>query len=115
MAAISFLGDLIQTISDRGRELISFGRGDLARAGVAELLQLCEDLISRRGEASGVALGRLILDRYAVIPQEERLAFLKLIAAEFDADHEAVDQAIAAYRADPTRARPRAPGRQYMC
>jgi len=105
MAAISFLGDLIQTISDRGRELISFGRGDLARAGAAELLQLCEDLISRRGEASGVALGRLILDRYAVIPQEERLAFLKLIAAEFDADHEAVDQAIAAYRADPTRAR----------
>ncbi|GJE26280.1 malonyl-CoA decarboxylase [Methylobacterium organophilum] len=106
MAAISFLGDLLQTISDRGRDLISFGRGDPARnADAGELLKLCEDLISRRGEASGVALARLILDRYAVLPAPERLAFLRLIAAEFDADHEAVDEAIAAYRADPTRAR----------
>ena len=106
MAAISFLGDLLQTIGDRGRELISFGRGELARAAnAADLLQLCEDLMSRRGEASGVALGRLILERYAALPEAERLAFLRLVATEFDADHEAVDAAIAAYRADPTRAR----------
>ena len=106
MAAISFLGDLIQTISDRGRDLISFGRGDLARTASADdLLKLCEDLISRRGEASGVALARMILDRYAAFPRDERLEFLKLVAAEFEADHAAVDAAIAAYRADRTRAR----------
>ncbi|GEO97643.1 malonyl-CoA decarboxylase [Methylobacterium haplocladii] len=105
MAAISFLGDLLQTIGDRGRDLIAFGRGELARADTAaDLLRLCEDLISRRGEASGVALARLILERYAALPQEERLIFLRLVAAEFDADHEAVDEAIAAYRANPTRA-----------
>ncbi|WP_375462943.1 malonyl-CoA decarboxylase [uncultured Methylobacterium sp.] len=106
MAAISFFGDLLQTISDRGRDLIGFGRGDLAaRANAAELVRLCEDLISRRGEASGVALARLILDRYATLAAPERHAFLRLIAVEFDADHAAVDAAIAAYRADPTRAR----------
>ncbi|WP_232631239.1 malonyl-CoA decarboxylase [Methylobacterium sp. Leaf118] len=106
MAAISFLGDLIQTISDRGRDLISFGRNDLARAAsAADLAKLCDDLISRRGEASGVALARLILDRYAVLPQEERLVFLDLVAAEFGADHDAVEAAIAAYRSEPTRAR----------
>ncbi|GEP10566.1 malonyl-CoA decarboxylase [Methylobacterium gnaphalii] len=105
MATISFLGDLLQTIGDRGRELINFGRGDIARAASAtDLLKLCEDLISRRGEASGVALARLILERYAALPREERLAFLRLVAAEFDADHEAVDEAIAAYHANPTRA-----------
>jgi malonyl-CoA decarboxylase len=105
MAAISFLGDLLQTIGDRGRELISFGRGDLAKAdNAAGLLKLSEDLISRRGEASGVALARMILDGYAVLPVAERLAFLRLVAAEFDADHEAVDEAIAAYRSNPTRA-----------
>ncbi|MDF9791018.1 hypothetical protein M2440_001719 [Methylorubrum extorquens] len=66
MAAISFLGDLIQTISDRGRDLIGLARSDLARtASAADLARFCEDLISRRGEASGVALARLILDRYA--------------------------------------------------
>src|SRR4051794_30177419 len=106
MAAISFFGDLLQTISDRGRDLISFGRGDIAaRANAPELVKLCEDLISRRGEASGVALARLILDRYASFPKAERLAFLRLIAQEFDADHGAVEAAIAAYRSDPTRAR----------
>ena len=105
MAAISFFGDLLQTISDRGRDLISFGRGDLvSRANAADLLKLCDDLISRRGEASGVALARLILDRYATFGLDERHAFLRLIAVEFDADHAAVDEAIAAYRAAPTRA-----------
>ncbi len=106
MAAISFLGDLIQTISDRGRDLIGLPRGDLARtASAADLARLCDDLISRRGEASGVALARLILDRYAAFPVDERLKFLELVANDFGADHEKVDAAIDAYRARPTRAR----------
>ncbi|WP_132254759.1 malonyl-CoA decarboxylase [Methylobacterium segetis] len=106
MAATSFFGDLLQTISDRGRDLISFGRGDIAaKATAPELAKLCEDLISRRGEASGVALARLILDRYASFPTPERLTFLRLIAQEFGADPAAVEAAIGAYRADPTRAR----------
>ena len=105
MAAISFFGDLLQTISDRGRDLIGIGRGDPAiRASVAGLVRLCEDLISRRGEASGVALARAILDRYASLGRPERHAFLQAIALDFDADTQAVDEAIAAYRADPTRA-----------
>ncbi|TXM75558.1 MCD, Malonyl-CoA decarboxylase MCD [Methylobacterium sp. WL69] len=105
MAAISFFGDLLQTISDRGRDLIGFGRGDLAaRANAQELVKLCEDLISRRGEASGVALARLILDRYASLARPERASFLRMVATEFAADHAAVDEAIAAYRAAPSRA-----------
>ncbi|MCJ2036820.1 malonyl-CoA decarboxylase [Methylobacterium sp. J-068] len=105
MAAISFFGDLLQTISDRGRDLIGIGRGDLgARASAQELVKLCEDLISRRGEASGVALARLILERYETLAKPERVGFLRLVATEFTADHAAVDEAIAAYRADPTRA-----------
>ena len=105
MAAISFFGDLLQTISDRGRDLIGIGRGELGpRASAGELVKLCEDLISRRGEASGVALARLILERYATLGAPERGAFLRLVATEFAADHAAVDEAIAAYRADPTRA-----------
>ena len=105
MAAISFFGDLLQTISERGRDLIGIGRGDMAsRASANDLVKLCEDLISRRGEASGVALARLILDRYASFGQVERHVFLRAIALDFDADHAAVDAAIAAYRATPSRA-----------
>ncbi len=105
MVAISFLGDIFQTIGDRGRELLGYGRNELRASNAAALLKLCEDLLSRRGEAAGVALARAIIDRYAILPRAERLAFLRLIATEFDADHEAVDVAIEAYRADPSRAR----------
>ena len=106
MAAISFFGDLLQTISDRGRDLVGLGRGDIAaRAGATDLARLCDDLISRRGEASGVALARAILDRYANLLAAERHEFLRAIALDFGADHRAVDAAITAYLAHPSRAR----------
>ncbi|MFH6782110.1 MULTISPECIES: malonyl-CoA decarboxylase [Methylobacterium] len=104
MAAISFLGDLLQSISDRGRGLIAFGRGDLAKASVAEVVKLAEDLISRRGEASGVALARIILDRYESFSRADRHDFLRRIALDFGADHAAVASAIAAYGKAPSRA-----------
>ena len=54
----SSFSDMLQSIAERGRALIDRTRD---RRGVAEqrsanLAQLCEDLLSGRGEASGVAL-----------------------------------------------------------
>ncbi|MFL5035677.1 MAG: MCD, Malonyl-CoA decarboxylase MCD, partial [Microvirga sp.] len=78
---VSFFSDLLSSISERGRGLIGLGRGDEhARASVADLVKLSHELISRRGEASGVALARVILDRYASLPQKDRFAFLIHIA-----------------------------------
>lgn len=102
--AISFLGDLLQSISDRGRGLMGLGRGDaLARVGVAELVKLSGELISRRGEASGVALARMILDRYASLLKEDRHAYLLQVAERFGADDVGIERAIAAYRETPSR------------
>ena len=56
----SFFGELLQTISERGRALLDRGRdrrGD-ASAQSETLVDLCEHLISGRGEASGVARAR---------------------------------------------------------
>ncbi|ACL61991.1 malonyl-CoA decarboxylase [Methylobacterium nodulans] len=104
MVAISFLGDLLQSITERGRGLIPFGKSEaLSRASVPDLVKLCEDLISRRGEASGVALARIILDRYATFTVAERHDFLRRIALDFGADGTAVEGAIAAYQAAPSR------------
>ena len=58
----SFFGELLQTISERGRALIDRTRerrGDAA-ARSHSLVELCEELLSGRGEASGVALAREI-------------------------------------------------------
>jgi len=56
---------MLQSIAERGRALIDRTRD---RRGVAEprsesLAQRCQDLLSGRGEASGVALGREIPSR----------------------------------------------------
>jgi len=55
----SFFGELLQAIAERGRALIDRTRD---RRGPEErsqsLIELCEELLSGRGEASGVAIAR---------------------------------------------------------
>jgi malonyl-CoA decarboxylase len=102
---VSFFSDLLSTISERGRELIGLGRGEEAgRASVADLLKLSQELISRRGEASGVALAGVILDRYSSLPQKDRFAFLAQVAVEFGSDESAIEQALESYRKSRSRA-----------
>jgi malonyl-CoA decarboxylase len=102
---VSFFSDLLSTISERGRGLIGLARGEEhARATVADLVKLSNELISRRGEASGVALARIILDRYSSLPQKDRFAYLIHIAADFGSDEDAIERAVESYRKAPTRA-----------
>ena len=60
----SFFGDMLQTIADRGRALMARDRRPPSEQLSANLVDLCEDLLSGRGEASGVALASEILARY---------------------------------------------------
>ena len=69
--------------------------------------QLCEDLLSGRGEASGVALAREILARYAELTTGPRIAFFEALASRFGPDRARLDAAVAAWRArPPTQPRP---------
>lgn len=98
----SFFGELLQTISDRGRALLkrSERRGqDAIRS--ENLIELCEDLLSGRGEASGVALAREILTRYATLRTGPRVAFFEALAQRFGTDQERMERAIAGWRERP--------------
>ena len=102
----SFFGELLQTISERGRALLERGRD---RRGVAaerseSLVELCEDLLSGRGEASGVALAREILGRYSELTTGPRIAFFEALAERFRADPARMQTAIAAWREKPSDA-----------
>lgn len=66
-----------------------------------ELGALAEGLLSERGEASGVARARELLDAYAGASAEVKLQFLTLLAERFGADPKQIDGAIANYVADP--------------
>ncbi len=71
------------------------GRSD----GMAEL---CEALLSGRGEASGVALANEILANYAALTTGPRIAFFEELAKTFGHDPARIDAAVAAWRQSPS-------------
>jgi malonyl-CoA decarboxylase len=95
------LSDLIQSISQRGRALVEQSQWIGQRRDLPPLDEMCEALLSSRGEASGVALATLIFERYERLGDEEKCAFLLMLVERFGADPVRLDQAIAAYQQKP--------------
>lgn len=101
-APSGFLADLIETLTNRSRAILGRGRSQwtaLARSG-GDLTALGELLLSRRGEASGVAMAEALLASYARATPEEKLTFLQNLAAHFGADRERVARAVAEFSVD---------------
>jgi malonyl-CoA decarboxylase len=100
----SFFGELLQTISERGRALVDRTRG--RRGGPAErsesLIDLCEDLVSVRGEASGTALARDILLRFSELTTGPRIAFFEALAHRFGPDQKRIAAAVEAWQKTPS-------------
>jgi len=97
-----FFNDVLSTIVVRGRSIVERGRE--RRASGHDLASLAEDLLSGRGEATGVALARDLLDSYALLDSAGRTAFFRALATEFGANPVNVEAAAKAYIADPGEA-----------
>src|SRR5215470_11095929 len=100
----SFFGELLQTITERGRALIdrAGARRDSAAARSENLVELCEELLSRRGEASGVALAREILTRYDELTTGPRIGWFEALATRFGPDRKRLAAAIEEWQGDPS-------------
>lgn len=98
--ANAFLSDLLATISERGRTLL---RRKPSHDGedAAGLIELCEALLSGRGEASGTAMAREVLDRYHDLDAAGRLAFFQALVRDFGPDREKLAKAIQTWQAQP--------------
>jgi len=94
----SFFSDMLQSIADRSRALIRRERREPARGRLDGLVELCEALLSGRGEASGVALANEILADYAALTTGPRIAFFEALARTFGHDTARIEAAIAAWR-----------------
>src|ERR1700744_620820 len=93
---------LLQSIADRSRALIKRERREPAHERSSSLIELCEELLSGRGEASGVALAQEILASYAELPTGPRIAFFETLATTFGHDRGRIDKAVAAWQAAPS-------------
>src|SRR6202035_1084855 len=100
----SFFGELLQSISERGRALIdrTRDRRGIAERRSADLVELCGELLSERGEASGVALAREILNRYVELTTGPRIAFFEALGQNFGPDHARLSAATAAWQKNPS-------------
>ena len=97
---VSFFQELLTTISERGQALMdrSFGGpGSLEMMGNWSLA-----LLSGRGESSGVAIARKILDTYRGLSDDEKLAYFHFLAEGLLPDHGPIEAAARAYLDEPT-------------
>ncbi len=99
--ANAFFSDLLATISERGRTLLRRTGASDARQDASGLIELCEALLSGRGEASGTAMAREVLDRYHQLDEAGRLTFFETLAREYGPDREKLAHAIETWRAQP--------------
>src|ERR1700728_4559052 len=101
MSSNAFFSDLLASISERGRTLLRRAGSSDDKQDASELLQLCEALLSGRGEASGTAMAREVLDRYHHLDEAGRLSFFGDLARNYGPDRERLAHAIETGRAQP--------------
>ena len=77
MRAAYILNDLLARVSDIGRSLMPLEDQQ------ASLIERCETLLSRQGEATSLALGRGILDRYKVLNTKDKGIFFQDVLKQF--------------------------------
>jgi malonyl-CoA decarboxylase len=110
----TFLQSLFGSIAERSRQwlqavpVLRSPPSNDSTDPVGVLGGLARNLLSERGEASGVALARQVLDLYATLDDETCRRFFQLLATEFEPDAERVQAAATTYLAAPTSAHLRA-------
>lgn len=102
MNTTSFFGDMLQTIAERGRKLLSTTTRADSADPVGAMATLCEALLSSRGEASGMALANDILTDWRRLDADRQREFMLMLLQRFGANSERLGKAIDAYRKEPT-------------
>jgi malonyl-CoA decarboxylase len=97
---VSFFQEILAKIADRGRQILDLP-SLIAGNGEESFESLCEGLASSRGEASGVALARRILDRYEEADAAGKDAIFAFLASRFVPKAAEAAKAAEAYLKDP--------------
>ena len=85
---------LFTSVADASLKLIG---KKIIKKDLASALQLCDDLISFKGIASGIALAREITNIYSTFDTDQKLSFFKEINKQFSPNNNEVEKKIAQY------------------
>lgn len=100
---MTLLADMLSTVFDRRYTPWRVGKADNR-----PVPELAADLLGAKGEASGAALARAILDRYAGMDDTEKLAFFHHLSDDLTIDPVGLRAALNEYEAGQTRSSYRA-------
>lgn len=95
----TFVSHLFNSIADAGRDLLDRGAGKTRSHSIEGV---CRDLLTQRGEASGMALAREIAVLWGKSSDDKKLNFLLFLGKEVSTVPKLVDAAVAAYQEDKT-------------
>lgn len=90
----SWVNQMLETIADLGRHYLE---SPAKQHSYSSLKKLCHTLIQRRGEASGTAQAKEIVDIIQQLDPEDIVKFLQMLATEFAPDPAAIIQAAEKY------------------
>ena len=94
---MNFFADILSSLFDR-----KLGLANRVEDDNKPIDDLCQALLSSRGDVSGMSLAQLILDRYADLDDEDKLAWFLLLANDMDVPAEVAIAAIKAYQDAPS-------------
>ena len=102
MTNTTLLEGLLKGLSARGSQLFGRPARFERRRAPAEMLKLCQALLSTRGEATGMALAEDILAAWAELDEAGRREVMQALLVDFGPDLTVLDGVVAEYRAGAT-------------
>lgn len=95
---MSYFADLLSTLFERASSLAK-----PSGSQQAPLETLCRELLTSKGEVSGVALAQAILNSYAGLDDMGKRTFFFQLRDEFDLDADAANMTLTAYQQNPNK------------
>ncbi len=89
-----WMDHMIKIITDFGKTYIDFPP---KKQNLKSIKQLCQTLLVRKGEASGTALAKEIVDAYNNMNLKEQKKFVEMLTSEFDPDPREIIKAAQQY------------------
>ena len=90
------LKQIISLIADAGQKL--FNKKDIKENDLDSIISLCDDLISNKGAAFGIAVARDITKLYQTLSLENKILFFKKINEKYKPSFTKVNEAIEVYK-----------------
>lgn len=94
-----FAKNIFNSIADAGENFLDLTR--LRGTPLQKMSNLCKDLVSHKGAASGMALARAVVSRYQSLNDQEKLSFFQLLLKDYGPDMKSIKKVANEFTINP--------------